>query len=292
MQDFKGKTAVVTGAASGIGFALAERFGEAGMQVVLADIEKKALKDAVARLEDRKIKVLGVVTNAMDEQSVHALAEKSIAEFGKVHVLCNNAGVTSVAAALNPIWELPAKEWDWIMGVNFYGALYGLQAFVPHMVEHGESGHVVNTASGAALLPAQGPYGISKHALLCLTEQLYFDLKARDSTIGASVLCPGIVNTNIIEAERNRPANLSVGSDPVAKELLEMGRTMLAQGKQPAEVAEEVFESIQSDSLYILPNPAWDDLFKARIEHVIARGGPLIIDQVNIIERNAAGEAF
>lgn len=293
MQKFNSKTAVVTGAASGIGFSLAERFAKAGMQVVLADIEQQSLDQAVRKLQQQNAKVLGVVTNAMDESSVQSLAERAISEFGKVHVLCNNAGVTNVASAGLPVWELPKQDWDWVMGVNFYGVLYGIRAFVPHMLDHGEAGHIINTASGAALLPGQGIYGISKHGVLCLTESLYLDLKARESAISASVLCPGIVNTNILEAERARPVEL-VNEDmaPVAEEIIEMGKTMLSQGKDPMEVADEVFESIQRDCLYILPNQAWDKLFIERVDKVVARGGPLILDQLDIIERNAKGEAF
>ena len=292
MREFAGKTAVVTGAASGIGFALAARCAAAGMQVVLADIDEPALDEAVQRLRDPRRRVLGVVTNAMAEESVRSLAERAIGEFGKVHLLCNNAGVTNTASAGIPVWNVPKADWDWVMGVNFYGVLFGLQAFVPHMLDHGEAGHIVNTASGAALLPGQGPYGISKHAVLCLTETLYTDLQACNAAIGASVLCPGIVDTNIIEAERVRPYELKGSSPPIAEELIAMGQAMLAQGMAPSEVADAVFESIECDSLYILPNPAWDEFARARVEHVLARGGPLVLDMVEIIERNANGEPF
>jgi NAD(P)-dependent dehydrogenase (short-subunit alcohol dehydrogenase family) len=292
MQDFKGKTAVVTGAASGIGLALAERFATAGMQVVMADIQEDALDEAVKKLRDRQAQVIGVVTDAMLEESVRSLAERAIGEYGRVHVLCNNAGVTNTISAGLPVWEIPKVDWDWVMGVNFQGVLYGLQAFVPHMLEHGEAGHIVNTASGAALLPGQGPYGVSKHAVLCLTETLHADLQAHNSAVGASVLCPGFVNTNIIEAERNRPAGLATGADPIDPELIAMGHAVLALGKQPDAVAEEVFESIQRDSVYILPNHAWDEVFAARVESILARGGPLLVDQAEIIERTGQGEDF
>ncbi len=137
MQEFEGKTAVVTGAASGIGLALAEKFADARMQVVLADIEEDALERAVKQLEQRQARVIGVVTNTMVQESVRHLAEPAIAEFGKVHVLCNNAGVASTGSRAAGIWEVASTDWDWVMGVNFYGVLYGLQAFVPHMLEHG-----------------------------------------------------------------------------------------------------------------------------------------------------------
>lgn len=297
MDDFEGRTAVVTGAASGIGLALAERFAAARMQVVLADIQEDALERAVERLKERQAKVVGVVANSMLRDSVEALAERAIAEFGKVHVLCNNAGVASTRQTLGTgIWEVPSVDWDWVMGVNFYGVLYGLQAFVPHMLAHGEPGHVVNTASLAGVMPGGGTYGVSKHGVLCLTETLYNDFKTRGAAIGASVLCPGFVNTNIFDAERNRPETLRKGSASdaaeVPSEMLEAGRAMLAQGKDPAEVADIVFEAIRRDALYILPHPAWDDFVRARVEAILGRAGPMALDFEDMAKRRAAGEQF
>src|SRR5262245_20948847 len=138
MQGFEGKTAVITGAASGIGRALADRFAKARMQVVLADIQKDALDRAVSEMEERQHRVIGVVANTMVRESVQALADRAIAEFGKVHVLCNNAGIFSSAGGMKASWEVPDADWQWVMGVNFWGVVYGLQAFVPHMLAHGE----------------------------------------------------------------------------------------------------------------------------------------------------------
>jgi NAD(P)-dependent dehydrogenase (short-subunit alcohol dehydrogenase family) len=293
MKEFEGKTAVVTGAASGIGLALAERFAAARMQVVMADIQADALERAVKKLEERQARVIGVVSNTMLQESVQALAERAIAEFGKVHVLCNNAGVAATRGTPGTgIWEVPTADWDWVMGVNFYGVLYGLQAFVPHMLAHGESGHIVNTASLAGLMPGGGTYGVSKHGVLSLTETLYNDLKLRNANIGASVLCPGFVNTNIFDAERNRPAELETGRPAPSSEMLAMGQAMLAQGKDPAEVAQIVFESIEQGRLYILPHPAWDDIVRARVEHVIGREGPMTLNFEDMMRRRAAGEQF
>ena len=209
MKQFEGKTAVVTGAASGIGRALAERFAQARMQVVLADIEKDALDRAVQELEQRQYRVIGVVANTMVRESVEALAKRAIEEFGKVHVVCNNAGIAAMASGMKPIWEVSDRDWQWVMGVNFYGVLYGIQAFVPHMLAHGEEGHIVNTASLAGLMPGGGTYGVSKHGVLSLTETLHQNLTMQGAKIGASVLCPGFVNTNIFDAERNRPKDLA-----------------------------------------------------------------------------------
>ena len=293
MNEFEGRTAVITGAASGIGLALAERFAAARMQVVMADIQADALEQAVKKLEERQARVIGVVSNTMLRESVQALADRAIAEFGKVHIVCNNAGVAATRSAPGTgIWEVPTADWEWVMGVNFYGVLYGLQAFVPHMLAHGEPGHIVNTASLAGLMPGGGTYGVSKHGVLNLTETLYNDLKARNAKIGASVLCPGFVNTRIFDAERNRPAELQTGQPAPAAELLAMGQALLAQGKDPAEIAQIVFESIEQERLYILPHPAWDGFVRARVEHVIGRQGPATLDFEEMMRRRAAGEQF
>jgi NAD(P)-dependent dehydrogenase (short-subunit alcohol dehydrogenase family) len=289
MDQFEGKTAVVTGAASGIGFALAERFAQAHMHVVLADIEESALDRAVATLAKRQHRVVGVLVDTMVKESVRTLAERAIAEFGKVHVLCNNAGVASGSEAGKAVWEIADADWDWVMGVNFWGVLYGLQAFLPHMLAHGEAGHVVNTASLAGLLPGGGPYSVSKHGVLALTEGLHRDLKLRGAAIGASVLCPGFVNTQIFDAERNRPTNL--GSRSASAGALQM-KAMLESGKQPEEIAGTVFDAIRDNRFYVLPHSAWDTSVRARVEHVLARGAPLTMDLEEMVRRRAAGEQF
>lgn len=292
MREFEGKTAVVTGAASGIGRALAQKFADARMRVVLADIEKAALDRAVRELEERQHRVLGVVTDTMRRESVQALAERAIAEFGKVHILCNNAGIAAQLGGIKPVWEISDADWQWTMGVNYWGVLYGLQAFVPHMIGHGEAGHIVNTASLAGLMPGGGPYGVSKHGVLALTETLYRDLKDRNARVGASVLCPGFVNTRIFDAERNRPAALARPGETASAEFAEGARALLAMGKQPAEVADIVFRSIEEDRFYILPHPAWDDFVRGRVEHVLARGAPITFDLAEMMRRRAAGEQF
>ena len=171
MHEFRGRTAVVTGAASGIGRGLAERFAQDGMNVVLADVEERALANAVSAISARGQRAIGVVTNVMERASLDALLARATAEFGRVHVLCNNASVLGAAEGARAVWELTSADWDWVLGVNFYGVLYGLQAFVPHMLEHGEPGHIVNTASVVAYLPGGGPYGVSKSGVLALSDQ-------------------------------------------------------------------------------------------------------------------------
>ncbi len=292
MREFGGKTAVVTGAASGIGLGLAGRFASAGMQVVLADIEEEPLKRAVRELEQSGHRVLGVVTDTMRRESLEALAERAIDEFGKVHVLCNNAGVASRgdAGRGTAVWEVPNPDWQWVLGVNFWGVLYGLQVFVPRMLEHGEEGHIVNTASLAGLMPGWGAYGVSKHGVLVLSEGLYRNLKDRGANISASVLCPGFVNTRIFDAERSRPKELGSELSQPDEGSLAAATAMLARGKQPAEVADVVFESIREDRFYILPHPAWDDAVRGRVEHVLARAAPLTLDFEQLMRRRDEGE--
>lgn len=295
MRHFDGKTAVVTGAASGMGRAFADRFARAGMQVVLADVEEDALHTAVRELEQQEHRVLGVLTDTRRRDSIDALARQAIDTFGNVHILCNNAGVASsgdAGAGGRAVWEIPQADWDWVMGVNFWGVLYGIQAFVPHMLTHGEEGHIVNTASLAAIMPGGGAYSVSKHGVLALSEGLHRDLKARDASIGVSVLCPGFVNTRIFDAERNRPADLPAEDDQPDESARAITTALLQQGKQPAEIADIVFESIEHDRFYILPHPAWDDIIRTRVDHILARGAPLTLDFEDMQRRRAAGEQF
>lgn len=290
MKEFAGKTAIVTGGASGIGRAMAERFAAARMNVVLADIEQDALEAAVSDMQSRQLQVTGIVTDTMRRESIAAAFDKTIAEYGNVHILCNNAGIAAGMGG-QAIWEISDRDWDWTMGVNFYGVLYGVQQAVPHMLSHGEPAHIVNTASLAGLLPGNGPYGVSKHAVLALTESLHRDLKTRGANVGASVLCPGFVNTNIHAAERNRPSELSTGAAS-NEAVMQMMKTQLERGKAPAEVADIVFESIEEDRLYILPHPSWDNYVLSRVEHVLARGGLMSLDPAEMERRRSEGEIF
>lgn len=295
MQEFEGKTAVITGGASGIGYALADRFAAARMNIVLADIEEDALQSAVKALEQRQTRVIGVVTNTMRQASLQDLADRAIAEFGKVHVLCNNAGVASTRAGGKPVWELPESDWEWVLGVNFYGVLYGLQIFIPHMLAHGEPCHIVNTASLAGVLPGGGPYGVSKHGVLALTEGLQSDLVNANANINASVLCPGFVKTRIFQAERNRPEDLDVEVDtnPEAQAMMAaIAENMLEKGKDPAEIADTVFNAIHDEAFYILPHPAWDNIVRSRVEQILARGSVASTDMPDLLRRRDAGEQF
>ena len=286
MKEFQGKTAVITGGAGGLGFAFAKKFADTRMNVVLADIEDAALQKAVAYFEERQQPVLGVVTDTMRRDSIDQLLEQSLSKFGKVHVLCNNAGVVNGGPPA-PVWALPDVDWDWVMGVNFYGVLYGLQTFVPHMLEHGESGHIINTASVAAFLPGGGPYEVSKQGVIHLSEALQQDLVTAGSSIGASVLCPGWVNTRIDEAERNRPVALTNANNPSGTGL-EIGDT-LTKGMAPESVADIVFDAIENDRFYILPHPGWDDVVIDHAQAIVARQGRYNLDLADLMVKRAEG---
>ncbi len=204
MELAPGKIAVVTGAASGIGLALAERFAAAGMRVVLADLDETALEAAAGRVAARGVEALAVPADVSDEGSVQALAAAALERFGAVHVVCNNAGVSS----LSDPWFGPLSAWTWVLGVNLWGVIHGVRAFLPILLSQGE-GHIVNTASAAGLGPGTGPsYDASKHAVVALTEDLYTTLGAMGAPVGVSVLCPGWVRTQIMDAQRNWPAAL------------------------------------------------------------------------------------
>ena len=284
MREFAGKTAVVTGAASGMGLAFARRFAAEGMNVVLADIEQDALEAQVQRLQQEERSVLGVTVNTMRRETLERLRDETIERFGNVHILCNNAGVAGrddalgVAGGHTATWEIPDNTWEWIMGVNFWGVLYGIQVFVPHMLEHGEEGHIVNTASLAALIPSGSAYAVSKHAVLTLTEGLYQQFEQLGANLSASVLCPGLVNTSILQAERNRPEEMGDKLIEIPDEEAAMLEGMFAQATDPADVAELVFEAIVEQRCYILPHPELDDIVRGRVEHVLARGAPISLD--------------
>ena len=284
MREFAGKTAVVTGAASGMGLAFARRFAAEGMNVVLADIEQDALEAQVQRLQQEERSVLGVTVNTMRRETLERLRDETIERFGNVHILCNNAGVAGrddalgVAGGHTATWEIPDNTWEWIMGVNFWGVLYGIQVFVPHMLEHGEEGHIVNTASLAALIPSGSAYAVSKHAVLTLTEGLYQQFEQLGANLSASVLCPGLVNTSILQAERNRPEELGDKLIEIADEEAAMLEGMFAQATDPADVAELVYQAIVEQRCYILPHPELDDIVRGRVEHVLARGAPISLD--------------
>jgi NAD(P)-dependent dehydrogenase (short-subunit alcohol dehydrogenase family) len=259
MKDFKDKVAVVTGAASGMGLAFAHKFAEEGMSVVLADIEAEALSMAEAAVKAHGGKVAAVRTNVMTEQDIERLADTAFSTFGNVHILVNNAGVAATAATLRSRpWESPLSDWEWTWGVNFMGVLYGIRAFIPRMLENGEEGHIVNTASMAGLLTGANPYNVSKHSVVCLTEGIYKEFKSMGAKLSASVLCPGLIKTAILDSERNRPPEFGPPTDlsaqrPELQQFSAMFTAALSQGYEPEEVARQVFEAVRDDRFYIFP---------------------------------------
>jgi len=274
MHELTGKVAVVTGAASGIGNAVATRLAGEGMKVVLADIEEGPLADAEKQLVDAGATVLAVPTDVTKADQVDALAAKTFEAFGTVHVVHNNAGV----AAGGPMWTLTEADWQWVLGVNLWGVIHGVRAFVPRLVEQGE-GHVVNTASIAGLTsaPLMGPYNVSKHGVVTLSETLAAELALHGSPVKVSVLCPGWVNTRIHEADRNRPAELQSPAQGDTS-LIEMGRqvleTLLKSGLEPSEVANKVLDAIREERFYILTHPEMTPIVQHRMEDIVEGRNP------------------
>ena len=269
MKDFKGKTALITGGAGGLGMGFAAEAADRQMNVVLADVEVDALNKAVAELEERQCPVLGVVTDTRQRDNYERLLDSTQSRFGNIHLFFNNAGVVNGGKPV-PIWELPDTDWAWVMGVNFYGVLNGLQIIAPHMVAHGEQGHIVNTASIASFIPGGGPYGVSKFGVIHISEALSLDLRKIGSKIGASVLCPGWVNTGIGDAERNRPPELRSEVNPDKKGL---GiDELLAGSKSPGDLAAHVFEAIENEQFYIFPHEGWDYMVRGHYEAMLDRG--------------------
>ena len=255
MREFAGKTAFVTGGASGIGLALGRAFAAAGMKVMLADIESDALTSAVDSLRGTWPDVRGVQCDVADPVSVERAAEASYAAFGKVHVVCNNAGV----AGGGGIDDISLDSWRWVLDVNLMGVLHGIRTFLPHIRAHGEGGHIVNTASMAGMVSGLGfnPYSASKFAVVSMSEGLAAQLQPLG--IGVSVLCPGFVRTRISESSRNRPQQYGPARTPdpaspagaFAAQMAERVRT----GIEPAAVAERVLAAIREDELYVFTHP-------------------------------------
>lgn len=253
MQDLAGKTAFITGGASGIGFAMAEAFLAEGMKVVIADIDEAALAEAQARLKGDNA-VMAVQLDVTDRDQFAAVADRVEAEMGPVHVLCNNAGVYR-GGALDAVTY---NDWDWIMGVNVGGVINGVQTFVERIERHGEGGHIVNTASMAGILtsPGLGVYNTSKFAVVGLSEALRTDLEPHG--IGVSVLCPGMVRTRILESERTRPDDLDVtdaDAETAARQHSAMMNVAMNTGIDPAEVAALVVDGIKTNALHLFPHP-------------------------------------
>lgn len=276
MQEFKDKVAVVTGAASGIGFGMAECFAREGMKVVLADVEDGALAQAEAKIKATGATTLAVRTDVSRSADVDALAEKTLAAFGAVHVVCNNAGVGGEGGF---VWEQSLQNWRWVLGVNLWGVIHGLHTFVPILLRQKTEGHIVNTASMAGHFsgPFMSPYNASKFAVVTISESLHFELEMSGALPKVSVLCPGFVSTNIANSERNRPADLATEPRQLSEgeqAMREMGRQMIAAGMPPAEVATQVLAAIREERFYVFPHPYLLEFTRLRMENVLAQRNP------------------
>jgi NADP-dependent 3-hydroxy acid dehydrogenase YdfG len=265
MKLREGQVAVVTGAASGIGLAIAEQLTGRGLSVVLADIEEPALRTAGDRLHDSGATTLAVPTDVSDERSVLELAERTLERFEHVDLVCNNAGVTAPAA---PMWETDERHWRWVLGVNLWGVVHGIRAFVPHLVAQG-SGHVANTGSmaGVSIVPMVAPYTASKHAVVAISESLRAELDVHAPGVGVTVLCPSYVPTRLAESTRNRPPDLTPGATPAATETRIRG---YYSPMAASEVAAKLMAGIEADRLHVTTHPGSMDRVRERVDHLLA----------------------
>lgn len=275
MESFEGKVAVITGGASGIGFAMAKRFAGEGMRLVLADIEEAALQNAAAELTATGVDVLAVRTDVSKFDDVQDLATRAVHRFGKVHIVCNNAGVATAGF----LAEATIRDWQWVVGVNLFGVINGVQAFLPILLQQGEECHFVNTASIAGLIvgPGMGIYCTTKHAVVALSEALYHEMQLMQTKVGVSVLCPAWVNTKIVDSGRNRPAmtaNATEELGPTAKMLQEYTRQVVEAGLSPDVIADHVVRTIKEKQFYILTHPEMTPAVQMRLEAIIGGSAP------------------
>ena len=279
------KTAVITGAASGIGLAAAERFLKAGMKVVMADIDADSIDKQVSRLKSEGHPVKGKVTDVTSESSVRELAEFTQSKFGNIHILFNNAGIGGGAADDKSLWEASISDWKWVLDINVWGVIHGIRVFTPLMLAHQQEGHIINTASKAGLTFGTSLYSTSKHTVLALTEALYVQLKQVNSNLAVSVLCPGAVNTNL-KSNSNRIRPVDTLSDEISNlsnqdksfqstnfmsTYQNTVQTRMAAGLEPSEIAEILMQGLESGDFYILPNRLEDAGVKERFKNIQAR---------------------
>ena len=279
MQQFRDKVAVITGAGSGIGRGIAARCAREGMKVVVADIELAALARTEADLRREGATVLCVHTDVSKVAEVERLAEKTLGAFGAVHLLVNNAGV----GAGTTVWESTLADWEWTLGVDLWGVIYGVKVFTPLMLAQGTECHIVNVGSIAGLLasPGLGPYKVAKHGVVSLSETLYYELAQRGAQVGVSVLCPGFVKTGIMSSERNRPAALqnephAVVTTPEAEQEHAAFVAAVASGMAVEQVADAVFAAVAAKQLYILTHSDFNEVIRERAENILLQRNPAV----------------
>lgn len=277
MQDVKGKVAVITGAASGIGRGIAERCAQEGMKLVLADVEETALAQTEQELRKAGATTIAVRTDVSKAKDIEELAQKTLKSFGAVHLLFNNAGV----GAGTTIWESTLADWEWVLGVNLWGTIHGIRTFVPIMLNQNTECHIVNTASIAGLIsgPGLGVYKVTKHGVVSLSETLSYELAERNAKIKVSVLCPVWVKTRIMESERNRPSELQnpAPNIPMSPEIEARAQEIIQAvqgGISPQQVAEYVFDAIRNERFYILTHPESKTLIKMRMRNILQEKSP------------------
>jgi len=274
VEQLAGKVAVITGGGSGIGRALARRFAAEGMKVVLADVNETAMRLVEAELAEGGTEALPVLCDTSLEPSVQALAQATLDRFGAAHVLCNNAGV----AGTGDPWAGPMSAWEWVMGINVYGVVHGIRAFLPIMTDQGE-GHIVNTASMAGLvaLPGAAAYNASKHAVVAISEGLFLELKNTGSSVSCSVLCPGFVKTNLMVGQQWQDrlgAPPPVTGNPVGKMIEDLLTQGVETGVDPDDIAAQVADAVKSDRFWILTHPEMRDAPVARMQRAAAQENP------------------
>lgn len=266
MKDVTGKTAFITGGASGIGYGMAQAFAAAGMNVAIADIEAPALANAERVLSDAGANVMSTVLDVTDRAGFARAADATEARFGKVHVICNNAGVSS----RGPIERSSYDDWDWVMGVNLDAVFNGIHTFIPRIKSHGEGGHIVNTSSiaGHVIGAGNGIYTTTKFAVVALSETLRLELA--DFDIGVTVVCPGAVKTRINESERNRQTTFADVGNTMTAEQLELIRHSFDHGTEPRDLGEMILDAIRENRLYVLPHAEFKPVIQARYEAIMA----------------------
>jgi NAD(P)-dependent dehydrogenase (short-subunit alcohol dehydrogenase family) len=273
MKKLKGKTAAVTGAASGLGRSMALAFAAEGMDLALADVDEINLSSVQEEVLAKGVRAITLKVDVSNAQQVEIFRDQTLTRLGGVHVVCNNAGVSPLGA----VWENSAADWQWILGVNLWGVVHGVRAFAPHLIAQDE-GHIVNTASVSGLIspPGSGAYNATKHAVVALSESLHHDLRERKSRVRVSVLCPAYVPTGIVDSERSRPKELQASTkseQTLAREA--MLRKAVKSGKVSADqVAQAVVAAIKQERFYILTHPKIKGAIQARMEDILNGRAP------------------